>query len=199
MSDAVTLKLGDDGILVATMDVPGRPMNVVGDGLMNGIAAAVEKLADPAVKGLILTSGKADFCAGGDLDRMSKWTTAEEPFEGSMAMKKVLRALETQGKPVVAAINGHALGGGLEIALGTHARIVIDDPKLKLGQPEVKLGLLPGGGGTQRLPRLVGMQQALQICAEGNDIAPAKALGMGLITALARDRDDLMAQARAWI
>jgi enoyl-CoA hydratase/carnithine racemase len=82
------LTLGDDGILVATMDLPGRPMNVVGDELMGGIAAAMEKLADPAVKGLILTSGKADFCAGGDLDRMSKWTSAEEPFEGSMAMKK---------------------------------------------------------------------------------------------------------------
>ena len=199
MSTPVTLTLGDDGILVATMDLPGRPMNVVGDELMEGLAAALPKLAEPAVKGLILTSGKADFCAGGDLDRMSKWTTPQQPFEGSMAMKKVLRQLELQGKPVVAAINGHALGGGLEIALGCHARIVIDDPRLKLGQPEVKLGLLPGGGGTVRLPRLVGIQQALQIMAEGNDIAPAKALAMGLVTALAKDRDDLMAQARAWI
>ncbi len=199
MSTPVTLTLGDDGILVATMDLPGRPMNVVGDELMEGIAAAIGKLADPAVKGLILASGKADFCAGGDLDRMSKWTTPQQPFEGSMAMKKVLRQLELQGKPVVAAINGHALGGGLEIALACHARIVVDDPRLKLGQPEVKLGLLPGGGGTVRLPRLVGIQQALQIMAEGNDIAPAKALAMGLVTALAKDRDDLMAQARAWI
>jgi 3-hydroxyacyl-CoA dehydrogenase/enoyl-CoA hydratase/3-hydroxybutyryl-CoA epimerase len=123
----------------------------------------------------------------------------EQAFEGSMALKKVLRALETQGKPVVAAINGHALGGGLEIALACHARIVVDDAKLKLGQPEVKLGLLPGGGGTQRLPRLVGVQQAMQICAEGNDIAPAKALAMGLLADLAKDRDDLMAKARAWI
>jgi 3-hydroxyacyl-CoA dehydrogenase/enoyl-CoA hydratase/3-hydroxybutyryl-CoA epimerase len=199
MSEAVTLAVGDDGILVATMDLPGRPMNVLADPLVEGVAAALQKLADPAVKGLILTSGKADFCAGGDIDRMSKWTTAEEPFEGSMALKRVLRQLETQGKPVVAAINGHALGGGLELALGCHARIVIDDPRLKLGQPEVKLGLLPGGGGTVRIPRLVGIQQGLQILAEGNDVAPAKALGMGLITALARDRDDLMAQARAWI
>jgi 3-hydroxyacyl-CoA dehydrogenase/enoyl-CoA hydratase/3-hydroxybutyryl-CoA epimerase len=199
MSNAVTLTLGDDGILVATMDLPGRPMNVVGDALMEGIAAALPRLAEPAVKGLILSSGKADFCAGGDLDRMSKWTTAAEPFDASMAMKRVLRALETQGKPVVAAINGHALGGGLELALACHARFVVDDAKLKLGQPEVKLGLLPGGGGTQRLPRLVGMQQALQICAEGNDIAPSQALGMGLVGALARDRDELMALARAWI
>jgi 3-hydroxyacyl-CoA dehydrogenase/enoyl-CoA hydratase/3-hydroxybutyryl-CoA epimerase len=199
MSDAVNLTLGEDGILVATMNLPGRPMNVVGDDLMDGIAKAVEELADPAVKGLILTSGKADFCAGGDLDRMSKWAKPEEPFEGSMAMKKVLRQMELAGKPVVAAINGHALGGGLEIALACHARIAIDDPKLKIGQPEVKLGLLPGGGGTVRLPRLVGIQAALQICGEGNDLNPAKAQGMGLLASLAKDRDDLMAQARAWI
>ena len=199
MSTAVTLSLGDDGILVATMDLPGRPMNVVGDVLMEGLAAAVAQLADPAVKGLILTSAKADFCAGGDLDRMSKWAKPEEPFEAANAMKAVLRQMELQGKPVVAAINGHALGGGLEIALACHARIVLADPRLKLGQPEVKLGLLPGGGSTVRLPRLVGIQQALQIMGEGNDLSPDKALGMGLITALASDRDALMAQARTWI
>lgn len=199
MNNAVALTMGDDGIVVATMDLPGRPMNVVGDVLMEGIAAAIERLADPAAKGLILTSGKADFCAGGDLDRMSKWTKPEEPFEASMAMKRVLRQLELQGKPVVAAINGHALGGGLEIALACHARIAIDDPRLKIGQPEVKLGLLPGGGGTVRLPRLVGIQAALQICGEGGDLSPQKALGMGLLAAVAKDRDDLMAQARAWI
>jgi len=196
---SVTFELGADGILVALMNLPGRPMNVVGDELMAGIAEAVEKLADPAVKGLILSSAKADFCAGGDLDRMSKWTTPQEPFEGSMAMKGVLRKLELQGKPVVAAINGHALGGGLEIALACHARIVLDDPRLKLGQPEVKLGLLPGGGGTVRLPRLVGIQNALQIMAEGNDISPPKALAMGLVTELAAGKDELMAKARAWI
>jgi len=196
---AIQLTLGDDGILVAAMDLAGRPMNVVGDVLMEGIAAAVEKLADPAVKGLILTSNKADFCAGGDLDRMSKWTTPQEPFDASMTMKKVLRQMELQGKPVVAAINGHALGGGLELALACHARFAIDDARLKIGQPEVKLGLLPGGGGTVRLPRLVGIQQALQIMAEGNDLSPQQAQGMGLLAGLAKDRDDLLLQARAWI
>ena len=199
MTTAVSLHLGDDGILVATMDLPGRPMNVVGDTLMEGIAAAVDKLADPAVKGLILASNKADFCAGGDLDRMSKWTRSEEPFEAANAMKAVLRKLELQGKPVVAAINGHALGGGLELALACHARFAIDDARLKLGQPEVKLGLLPGGGGTVRLPRLVGIQQALQIMAEGADLSPQQALGMGLLAGVAKDRDALMALARAWI
>jgi 3-hydroxyacyl-CoA dehydrogenase/enoyl-CoA hydratase/3-hydroxybutyryl-CoA epimerase len=192
--NAVKLSLGDDGILVAQMDLPGRPMNVVGEELMAGIAAAVEKLADPAVKGLILTSAKADFCAGGDIDRMSKWTTPQQPFEASMAMKAVLRKMELQGKPVVAAINGHALGGGLELALACHTRIALDDPKLKIGQPEVKLGLLPGGGGTVRLPRLVGMQSALQIMGEGNDLSPAKALGMGLLSAVAPDLDSLLAR-----
>jgi 3-hydroxyacyl-CoA dehydrogenase / enoyl-CoA hydratase / 3-hydroxybutyryl-CoA epimerase len=199
MSAAVTMQLGDDGILVATMDLPGRPMNVVGDALMAGIAEAAERLAtDPAVKGLVLASGKADFCAGGDLDNMFTWTRPEQAFEASMAMKKVLRRMETTGKPVVAAIAGHALGGGLEIALACHARIVLDDPRLKLGQPEVKLGLLPGGGGTQRLARLVGQQAALQICAEGNELDPRKALALGLATELASDRDDLMFKARTW-
>jgi len=196
---AVNLSLGDDGILVATMDLPGRPMNVVGDALMDGIAAAVQRLAETGVKGLILTSAKADFCAGGDIDNMSKWTRPEQPFDASMAMKAVLRTLETQGKPVVAAINGHALGGGLELALACHARIAIDSPKLKLGQPEVKIGLLPGGGGTARLSRLVGIQAALQICAEGDDIDVHKAKAMGLLTDLAADRDELLAKSRAWI
>jgi 3-hydroxyacyl-CoA dehydrogenase / enoyl-CoA hydratase / 3-hydroxybutyryl-CoA epimerase len=199
MSAAVTMQLGDDGILVATMDLPDRPMNVVGDALMAGLTEAADRLAtDPAVKGLVLTSAKADFCAGGDLDNMFGWTRPEQPFDASMAMKKVLRRMETTGKPVVAAINGHALGGGLEIALACHARIALDDPRLKIGQPEVKLGLLPGGGGTQRLPRLVGQQAALQIMAEGKDLSPARAHGMGLLTELASDRDDLMFKARTW-
>ena len=199
MNKAVNLTMGDDGIVVASMDLPGRPMNVVGDELMAGIAAAAERLAQADAKGLILTSAKSDFCAGGDLDRMSKWTRPEQAFEGSMAMKQVLRRLETLGKPVVAAINGHALGGGLEIALACHARFALDDARLKLGQPEVKLGLLPGGGGTVRLSRLVGIQAALQICGEGADLSPQKALGLGLLHGLAPGRDELMAQARAWI
>jgi 3-hydroxyacyl-CoA dehydrogenase/enoyl-CoA hydratase/3-hydroxybutyryl-CoA epimerase len=199
MSNAVTLEVGGDGVLVATMNLPGRPMNVLAGALVEGLAAVPARLADPAVKGMILTSGKADFCAGANLDGLVQWSKPEEPFEGSMALKKVLRAIETQGKPVVAAINGHALGGGFEIALACHARIAIDDPKLKLGQPEVKLGLLPGGGGTQRLLRLVGMQQAMQICGEGNDIPVAKAKSMGLLADVAKDRDELMAKARAWI
>jgi len=196
---AITLTVGDDGIAIALMDLPGRPMNVVNDELMTALAAAADRLiGDPEIKGMVLTSAKSDFCAGGDIDRISKLENAQQAFDATMQMKAVLRRLETCGKPVVAALNGHALGGGLEIALACHARVALDDPKLKLGQPEVKLGLLPGGGGTVRLPRLVGIQQALQIMAEGNDISPAKALAMGLLTELAATPDELMARARAW-
>lgn len=199
MADAITLDVGSDGIAVATMNLADRPMNVVNDELMVPLAAIAERLAsDAALKGLVLTSGKADFCAGGDIDRISKIQTAQQAFDATTQMKAVLRRLETGGKPVVAAINGHALGGGLEIALACHARIVLDDPRLKLGQPEVKLGLLPGGGGTVRLPRLIGIQAALQLMAEGNDLAPKKALEMGLVTELAANRDELIAKARAW-
>ncbi len=198
MANAITFARGDDGIVVATMNLAGRPMNVVNDELMAGVQQALEQLELPQAKGLVLTSSKADFCAGGDLDRMSRWTRPEEPFEASMAMKSVLRRLERLGKPVVAAINGHALGGGLELALACHARFALDDPRLKIGQPEVKLGLLPGGGGTARLSRLVGIQQALQICGEGADLSPHKALGMGLLVGLAKDRSELLAQALAW-
>jgi 3-hydroxyacyl-CoA dehydrogenase/enoyl-CoA hydratase/3-hydroxybutyryl-CoA epimerase len=197
--DAISLTVGEDGIAIAAMDLPGRPMNVVNDELMTALAAAVERLAgDPAIKGLVLTSGKADFCAGGDIDRIFKLESAQQAFDATMQMKAVLRKMEQQGKPVVAAINGHALGGGLEIALACHARIALSDPKLKLGQPEVRLGLLPGGGGTVRLPRLVGIQAALQIMAEGADLSPAKAQGMGLLTDVAGDRAELIAKAKAW-
>ncbi len=195
---ALKLTLGDDGILVAAMDLHGRSTNVVCEALLRGIAEATARLAEVSVKGLVLTSAKADFCTGGDIDQMSKWTRAEEAFEATMAMKQVLRALEKQGKPVVAAINGHALGGGLELALACHARFALDDARLKLGQLEVKLGLLPGGGGTVRLSRLLGIQAALQICAEGAEMDVHKALGLGLLTGLAKDPEDLLAQARAW-
>jgi 3-hydroxyacyl-CoA dehydrogenase/enoyl-CoA hydratase/3-hydroxybutyryl-CoA epimerase len=116
-----------------------------------------------------------------------------------MRFKAWLRRLERCGKPVVAAIHGRCLGGGLEIALACHHRIVLDDGHARLGLPEVKLGLMPGGGGTQRLPRLVGMQQALQWMAEGTEVRAAQALSSGMVHALATSRDEMLAQAQAWI
>ena len=200
MTDALNLVVDADGIATATMDLPGRSMNVLNDELAEPLAALIGRLvADASIKGLVLASGKKDFLAGADVDRLRALSSAQEAFDESMRFKKLLRRMELGGKPVVAAINGKCLGGGLEIALACHHRIVLDDGKAKLGLPEVKLGLLPGGGGTQRLPRLVGMQQALQWMGEGSDIRAAQALKSGLVGALATSLEDMHAQAKAWI
>jgi 3-hydroxyacyl-CoA dehydrogenase/enoyl-CoA hydratase/3-hydroxybutyryl-CoA epimerase len=197
---AITFELGADGVLVATMDLPGKPMNVIDAEMAESLSGLVERLeTDASVKGMILASGKKDFFAGADVDHLWSITTAKQAFDESMRFKAWLRRIEKCGKPVVAAIHGRCLGGGLEIAMACHHRIVLDDGAARLGLPEVKLGLLPGGGGTQRLPRLVGMQQALQWMGEGTEVRAAQALSSGLVHALAKDRDDLLAQARAWI
>jgi 3-hydroxyacyl-CoA dehydrogenase/enoyl-CoA hydratase/3-hydroxybutyryl-CoA epimerase len=199
-STALEVSVGDDGIALATMDLPGRSMNVLNDELAVPLMALIERVAtDPAIKGLVLRSGKKDFLAGADVERLRALSSAQEAFSESMRFKAGLRRLELGGKPVVAAINGRCLGGGLEIALACHRRIVLDDGNARLGLPEVRLGLLPGGGGTQRLPRLVGMQQALQWIGEGSDVRAAQALKTGLVDALAANADDLVAQARDWI
>ena len=200
MTEALTVSIDADGIATATMNSPGRSMNVLDDDLAVALAALIERLVtDSSIQGLILASGKKDFLAGADVDRLRALSSAQEAFDESMRFKKLLRRMELGGKPVVAAINGKCLGGGLEIAMACHHRIVLDDGKARLGLPEVKLGLLPGGGGTQRMPRLVGVQQALQWMGEGSDIRAAQALKSGLVGALATGADDLHAQAKAWI
>jgi len=199
-TDALTLAVDADGIAIATMDHPARSMNVLDDALAQPLAAAIERLVgDPAVKGLVIATGKKDFLAGADVDRLWAITTAQQAFDESMRFKAVLRRMERAGKPVVAAIRGKCLGGGLEIALACHRRIVLDDGLARLGLPEVKLGLLPGGGGTQRLPRLVGMQQALQWMLEGTEVRADQARAAGLVDELAPTPEALLAQARAWI
>ncbi|MCV2369648.1 3-hydroxyacyl-CoA dehydrogenase NAD-binding domain-containing protein [Roseateles oligotrophus] len=199
MTSDITTLLGDDGILVATMDSAGRPMNILNEAMAGPLAEIVDRLeADPAIKGLILTSAKKDFLAGADVDRLWAIGSAQEAFDESMQLKAFIRRLELCGKPVVAAIHGMCLGGGLEIAMGCHWRIVVDDGKAQLGLPEVKLGLLPGGGGTVRMPRLVGMQQALQWMAEGTEVRAAQALASGLVNQLAASKDEALQQARAW-
>jgi 3-hydroxyacyl-CoA dehydrogenase/enoyl-CoA hydratase/3-hydroxybutyryl-CoA epimerase len=197
---ALEIAIDGQGIATATMNQAGRSMNVLDDELGDALARLVDRLeTDAAVTGAILVSGKADFLAGADIDRLRALETAREAFDESMRFKSALRRMERAGKPVVAVIRGKCLGGGLEIALACHRRIVIDDGQARLGLPEVKLGLLPGGGGTQRLPRHVGQQQALQWMVEGTDVLAAQALASGLVDELAASRDEAMAQARAWI
>jgi 3-hydroxyacyl-CoA dehydrogenase/enoyl-CoA hydratase/3-hydroxybutyryl-CoA epimerase len=197
---ALEIAVDERGIATATMDQPGRSMNVLDEALGAALTALVERLeTDAALTGAILVSGKADFLAGADIDRLRALASAQEAFDESMRFKTALRRLERCGKPVVAVLHGKCLGGGLEIALACHRRIVVDDGKARLGLPEVKLGLLPGGGGTQRLPRLVGQQQALQWMAEGTDVRAPQALASGLVHELAAGRAEALAAARAWI
>ena len=168
MTAALNVTIDAEGVATATMDSPGRSMNVLDEALAVPLAALIERVvSDTRIKGLILASGKKDFLAGADVDRLRALSSAQEAFDESTRFRRLLRTLELGRKPVVAAINGKCLGGGLEIALACHHRIVLDDGEARLGLPEVKLGLLPGGGGTQRLPRLVGMKQALQWMGEG--------------------------------
>ena len=157
-----------DGIAVIAWNMADRPMNVLNADSVAVFKSAVEgSLADPAVAGIVITSAKADFLAGADLDRLAGAQDAAQVFAGGRAYQDLLRRLETGKKPVVAAINGTALGGGFELALACHRRIVADDARIQLGLPEVLVGLMPGGGGTQRLPRMIGIQASLPLMLEG--------------------------------
>ena len=190
----------DDGIVTVTIDQSKRKMNVIGDGFTEAFATIVDSfINDDAAKGLILTSAKDTFVVGADISQLSQIEKAEQAFALTEGLKGSLRKLETSGKPVVAAMTGIALGGGLELALACHYRIAIDTPKTKLGLPEVKLGLLPGGGGTQRLPRLVGIQAALELMTQGKELRPSAAKDIGLIDATATDKADMLVQAKDWI
>ena len=199
MTQAFTFEIDADGIGLVTIDMPGRAMNVLNPTLTAPFGELVQRLeTDASLKGLVITSGKPTFIVGADIDQLTQITSADEAFALCEALKRDLRRMETCGKPVVAAINGTALGGGLELALACHARIALDDPKLKLGLPEVKLGLLPGGGGTQRVPRLIGIQKAMDLITTGKELTAAKAKEMGLVTELAASRDELISKAKAW-
>jgi 3-hydroxyacyl-CoA dehydrogenase/enoyl-CoA hydratase/3-hydroxybutyryl-CoA epimerase len=198
-TQAFTFEQGADGIALVTIDMPGRAMNVLNPTLMEPFAALVQRLeTDEAIKGLVITSAKPTFIVGADIDQLTQIQTAQEAFQLCEDLKALLRRMEKSGKPVVAALNGTALGGGLELALACHARIALDDPKLKIGLPEVKLGLLPGGGGTQRVPRLIGIQKSFELLTQGKELGAAKAKEMGLVTDLAATREELVAKARAW-
>ena len=208
-----TLEAGADGIALITWDMPGRSMNVIDDAVLAEIGEIVSRLkSDAHLRAAILTSGKNSFCAGADLvwlqalaakfGAASKRSLDQQELRALMEeagrFSRVFRELETCGKPVVAAIAGTALGGGLELCLSCHYRIAADDPSAKIGLPESKIGLLPGAGGTQRLPRLTGAEAALDLMLNGRHIDPRTALKLGLIHEIA-PRDGHIAAAKKWI
>src|SRR5260370_42308493 len=190
-----------DGIATITWDMPNRRMNVLKEASITAYAGALETaLKDDKVKGIIVTSAKADFIAGADLEMLlgADTSDATKLMDQFGQLQKLFRHQETGGKPIVAAINGPALGGGFEICLACHPRLPAANPRASLGQPEVKIGLLPGGGGTQRIPRLIGVMNAAPILLEGKDLTVDAAKGLGLIHEVVPP-GELFAQANAWL
>ncbi|CAN5395619.1 3-hydroxyacyl-CoA dehydrogenase NAD-binding domain-containing protein [soil metagenome] len=193
-----------DGIVTLTLDDPTGSANVMNEHYQESMHNAVEKLVaeKDSITGVVITSAKKTFFAGGDLKAMINVgpDNAEQAFEQVETIKADLRKLETLGKPVVAAINGAALGGGLEIALATHHRIAADVKGSVLGLPEVTLGLLPGGGGVTRTVRMLGIQNAfMTVLSQGTRFKPAKAKEVGLVDELVGSVDELVPAAKAWI
>jgi 3-hydroxyacyl-CoA dehydrogenase / enoyl-CoA hydratase / 3-hydroxybutyryl-CoA epimerase len=208
-----TLDVDADGIALVTWDMPGKSMNVIDAKVGEELAAIVEKVAtDPAIKGAVITSGKDTFCGGADLSMLEKQNRAyaelkksqgEEAanarlFEEVRKASLLFRRIETCGKPWAAAINGTAMGGGFELALACHHRVAADNDKARLGLPEIKVGLFPGGGGTQRIARMLQPVDALQFLLKGDHIAFNRAKGMKLIDAVV-PAADLVRTAKDWI
>jgi 3-hydroxyacyl-CoA dehydrogenase / enoyl-CoA hydratase / 3-hydroxybutyryl-CoA epimerase len=202
---SISYAVDADGIATLTIDQPGKSMNVISPEFVSEFEAAIERAAgDVSAKGIIVTSGKSSFVAGADLIGMeslivqAKTAPAAEALKAVLHFTQVLRRLETCGKPVACAINGTALGGGFEIALACHYRVAADNEGIKIGQPEVQVGLCPGAGGTQRIPRLIGIMPALPLLLEGKNLTPAKAKGAGLIHEVV-PAADLLAAAKKWL
>jgi len=205
MTEVIHISVDADGIATLRFDRTDSNMNTMDMKFMDEIAAAIERLAtDDSIKGAIFTSGKPVFAAGADLKVMEANldkvddTPVAERLKMNASLSKLLRRMETCGKPVACAINGTALGGGTEIALACHYRVVSDARGIQLGLPEVQVGLLPGGGGTQRVSRLVGIQAAMPVVMEGQALSAEKALKMGLVHKVV-PADQLLAEAKRWL
>src|SRR5882724_13578183 len=174
-------------------------MNVLNDASIAAFESAVRQvIADQAVKGVIISSSRPEFVVGADLDTLRGIDDPAKAMKIAGRLSLLFREIETAGKPFVAANNGSALGGGYEICLACHYRLAADNPKTQIGLPEVTLGLLPGAGGTQRLPRMIGLKNALPMLMEGRKVGVAKAREMGLVDEVV-PADGLMARARQWL
>jgi len=204
IDSAVRYERDSDGIVVLTLDDPTASANTMNELYQESMHAAVDRLERERdeITGVVVTSAKKTFFAGGNLKKMVEAGPEDAPaiFATVEAMKADLRRLETLGKPVVAAINGAALGGGLEIALACHHRVAFDDPRTELGLPEVTLGLLPGGGGVTRIVRMLGLTSGLMdVLLTGKRFKPADAREKGLVDELVADKADLVTAAKAWV
>ncbi len=200
-NDLFHFELGADGIGILTIDQVNNPTNLFSlEFIGEFIKVAQQAVEDDTVKGVIITSGRTMFMPGADLRELKSMSkNLEQQLNGALKMHQQFRAIETVGKPFVAAINGTAMGGGLELCLVCHHRIVLNSTKIKLGFPESKVGLLPGGGGTVKSPYLMGIQNALIYLLQGKEVRPQQALKDGLINDLAENQEELIAKSKAWI
>ncbi|WBO62598.1 3-hydroxyacyl-CoA dehydrogenase NAD-binding domain-containing protein [Streptomyces camelliae] len=206
MTESTTIRWEQDdtGVVTLVLDDPNQSANTMNQAFrasITAIAARAEAEKD-SIRGIIYTSAKKTFFAGGDLKDMIKAgpEDAQQVFDTATEIKNALRRIETLGKPVVAAINGAALGGGYEIALASHHRIALDAPGSKIGLPEVTLGLLPAGGGVTRTVRLMGITDALlKVLLQGTQYNPRRALDNGLVHEVAATEEEMLAKARAFI
>lgn len=199
---AIQFEKNADGIVILTLDSPNQSANTMNGDFRAALENTVAKLkAESSITGIVFKSAKKTFFAGGDLDELiqAQPEHATDFFGMIQKMKAEFRYIETLGVPVVAALNGTALGGGWEIALGCHYRIALNDPKAKFGLPEVTLGLLPGGGGIVRMVRLLGLQNAFPFLMEGKQFGVDKAKSLGLIHDTADSNEELFEKALAWV
>ncbi len=200
-NDLFSYEIGSDGVALFTIDQKNNPTNLFSTEFINEfIEIANDAIKDENVKGVIITSGQKMFMPGADLRELKKaGGDPVEQFNGMMKMHTAFRQIETGGKPFVAAINGTAMGGGLELCLVCHHRIVLNNHRIKLGFPEVKVGLLPGGAGTVKAPYLLGIQNGLMYLMQGIEARPQKALKDGLVNDIAENQEEMIAKAKAWI
>jgi len=207
------LDIDADGIALITWDMPGRSMNVIDASVTEELSQLVDKVAgDAAIKGAVVTSGKDSFCGGADLGMLERMSVTyadlvkregevaanQMVFDESRKVSLIYRRLETCGKPWVAAINGTAMGGGFELCLACHHRVAADNPRTRLGLPEVKVGLFPGAGGTQRVARMIAPADALQFLLKGDQLRVDRAKAMKLIDNVV-PAADLVKAAKDWI
>ncbi|MFF0205596.1 3-hydroxyacyl-CoA dehydrogenase NAD-binding domain-containing protein [Streptomyces sp. NPDC005017] len=205
-TESTTIRWEQDetGVVTLVLDDPDQSANTMNAAFRASLAATADRLEaeKDSVRGVIITSAKKTFFAGGDLRDLIRVTpdTARQLFDGGLEIKRNLRRIETLGKPVVAAINGAALGGGYELALACHHRVALDTPGTRIGCPEVTLGLLPGGGGVARTVRLLGIADALlKVLLQGTQYNARRAQENGLVHEVAASREELLAKARAFI
>jgi 3-hydroxyacyl-CoA dehydrogenase/enoyl-CoA hydratase/3-hydroxybutyryl-CoA epimerase len=180
---AFTLDVREDGVAILTMDVPGESMNTLKVEFAEQIETVLEQInADSSIKGVVVISGKDNsFVAGADISMLAACESAEDATTIAKGGQDMFQRIEDMSVTFVAAIHGPALGGGLELALACHYRVCSDDAKTQLGLPEVQLGLLPGSGGTQRLPKLISVQQAMKMMLTGASVRAKQAKKYGIV------------------